>query len=280
MFYSRTVLILHFQSLIKARQILGLKLLASLQRWSQSNQLVHLVRTCLYPWSQRNLPLVVTDVSISITLIDPSNFQSGSGFKVTCFMKANHERFLPTPEVGHVLLLKNVKLSVWQMNVNGVTYPEKLCWVAFSPTTGKLYHKDEAIISARNPAAGLSLAFNPFHLAKGKEITYFVNLGEWWRAIQEEQDKGAIQIQDYTRKGRKHALIGDMDPNVFFNATVEVMHYRRVYSIQPLTYCLTGCDAVQQRRARYFHLILRLHSAQFTQYARSFWPVGSKRLYI
>lgn len=157
-------------------------------------------------------------------------------------MKPGFERFLPTPEVGHILLLKCVKLSTWMSSVNGMTYPERLCWAAFNPSTGKFYHKDEAIISAQNPATGFKPSFNPVYSVKAKEIAYAVKLSEWWRAIQEEQGKGAIQVQEYTRKGRVHALIGDMDPNVFFNATVEVKKIQIAFNLHK-TYRYLGCDA-------------------------------------
>ena len=152
---------------------------------------------------------------------------------MTCFMKPGHERFLPEPTVGHILLLKSVKLSIWQGNVNGTVYPDRLRWVAFNPDTGKFYHKEDAMISASAPATGFNASFDPFHHPKGNEVAYFVNLGEWWRAVQEEQDKGAIQIQDYSRKAREHALIGDMGPNVFFDTTIEV---RNDQTISDVTY--------------------------------------------
>ncbi|KAH8117006.1 hypothetical protein DFH11DRAFT_1578632 [Phellopilus nigrolimitatus] len=158
------------------------------------------------------------DMKVSLTIVDPSKFYNGAGFKITCFMRKGYEQCLPSPAEGHVVLLRNVKTSLWAGNVNGTVYPEKVQWVAFNPSTGKVYFPPATVeMNCFGPA------FDPLHRAKREEITYFVQLGEWWRAVKEEQEHGAIQIEEYTRKRREHRLIGDCNIDEFFDATVEVL---------------------------------------------------------
>lgn len=152
-----------------------------------------------------------------MTLVDPSKYLNGWGFKVTCFMKDKYKNLLPNVRKDHVILLQNVKCSSWRGNINGTVYPDKLKWVAFNPSDGKFYF-NEATDSGTS-----DFAADTFHQPKDKEIVYFVDLGEWWRAVKEEEGNGAIEIQGYSRKVREHRLIGDMDTDIFFNATIEVI---------------------------------------------------------
>ncbi|KAI5117475.1 hypothetical protein M0805_007179 [Coniferiporia weirii] len=164
------------------------------------------------------------DHKVTMMLVDPSKFQYGAGFKVTFFIRPGFAQLLPSPSIGHVLLLKNVKTADWYGNVNGTIYAEKLKWIAYNPSTGKVYFSP----GADSLSAPFGPAFNPFYKAKEQEIGYFVQLGEWWRAVKEEEECGVLEIQDYSRNRKEHRLFGDCDVNVFFNATVEVVkHYDR-----------------------------------------------------
>lgn len=128
-------------------------------------------------------------------------------------MRADSRGLLPAPARGHVLLLRNVKTSDWLGNVNGSIYPDKLKWIAYDPATGKTYFPQE---NALHPY------FDTFHKACASEVRYFVQLGEWWRAVKEEEEQGAISIESFERKKREHRLIKDCRCNEFFDATIEV----------------------------------------------------------
>lgn len=155
-----------------------------------------------------------------MTLVDPSKFQDGAGFKVTCFVRPGREHLLPMCSQGHALMLRNVKTSEWRSNVNGTVYPDKLKWVGYNPETGKLYYP-EANTDA--PQSSYGPAFSAFYQPAESEVRYLIQLGEWWGAVKEEQESGAIHIADYGRRQLQHRLIGSCDVDQFFNATVEVI---------------------------------------------------------
>ncbi|KAL5511281.1 hypothetical protein ACEPAH_4497 [Sanghuangporus vaninii] len=165
------------------------------------------------------------DFSLTVTLVDPSRFQSGTGFKVTCFMKPGFEHLLPTSLKGHTLLLRNVKTTEWHSNVNGTLYPDKLRWVGYNPDTGKLYYPD-AVTDV--PQSSYGPAFSASYQPMEAEIQYLAQLGDWWQAIKEEQESGAIHVADYSRRRLEHRLIGSCDVDQFFNATVEILKIEEV----------------------------------------------------
>lgn len=140
-------------------------------------------------------------------------YLNGRGFKVTLFMRQEDRHILPSPSQGHVLLLRDVKTSDWLGSINGTVYPDKLKWVAYNPETGKTYFPDTA----------LHPQFNTFHEPSRNESMYFVQLGEWWRATKEEEERGAVSIEPFERNRREHRLIKDCVCNQFFDATVEVI---------------------------------------------------------
>ena len=129
-------------------------------------------------------------------------------------MRSENRCLLPSPRLNHCMLVRNVRTSDWLGNVNGVVYPDKLKWVAYNPETGKTYFPEEAASHPR---------FDTFYNVRASEVRYFVQLGEWWRALKEEEEKGTVNIESFERKTREHRLIKDCVCNEFFNATVEVI---------------------------------------------------------
>lgn len=91
-------------------------------------------------------------------------------------------------------------------------------WVAFDPSTGRFYHAELGGISKSD--ADLGPNFDPFYMPVDAEIDYFVKLGQWWRAYTEDDQRPVVVCQPSTP--REHKLIGEMDSNQFFDATVEV----------------------------------------------------------
>ena len=56
----------------------------------------------------------ITDWTRLISIVDPTNYTGhGSGFKVNCYTK-RHKEWLPHPEEGEILILRNVKVSVYK----------------------------------------------------------------------------------------------------------------------------------------------------------------------
>ncbi len=104
-------------------------------------------------------------------------------------------------------------------HLNGIVYCDRLKWVAFDPSTGRFYHKELGGVSKAD--AGLGPIFDPFYKPRDAEIDYFVKLGQWWRAYT-ENEQGPIVVCQPSKPRREHSLIGDMEANVFFDATVEV----------------------------------------------------------
>ncbi len=103
--------------------------------------------------------------------------------------------------------------------MNGKVYPDRLEWAAFNPSTGRFYHNELGGVAKAD--AGLGPKFQPFYGPGDAEIDYFVKLGQWWRAYTENGQRSVVVSQP-SRPRREHHLIGDMEANVFFDATVEV----------------------------------------------------------
>ena len=137
---------------------------------------------------------------------------------MTLFMNSGFEYLLPSAaEKGHALLLRSVRTTEWMNNINGTGYPDRLKWIGYNPDTGKVYHPE--VRSEENTS---DCTFDALYLPKDDEMRYLVQLAGWWRAVKDEEERGAIEIGDYTRRRRDHRLIGSCDVNQFFNATVEV----------------------------------------------------------
>lgn len=156
------------------------------------------------------------DLYVTLELVDPSNVLDRP-FKVAVYSK-KHELFLPPARKGHIVLVQGVKVNPWQGRLNGKVYAERLKWAAFDPSTGRFYHAELGDISKSD--AGLGPLFDPFYNPEDAEIDYFVKLGQWWRAYTEDGQRPVVVCQP--SNPREHKLIGDMDPNVFFDATIEV----------------------------------------------------------
>lgn len=99
--------------------------------------------------------------------------------------------------------------------LNGVVYKDRISWVAYNPETGRLYHNE--LKNTLPSHLHISPLYQP---SDEKEIEYCANMAEWWSALQEQADSTRVQVA--TRKAREHRLIGEMEVDVFFDATVEV----------------------------------------------------------
>jgi hypothetical protein len=119
--------------------------------------------------------------------------------------------------------------------LNGVVYKDKISWAAFNPETGRFYHNDQAGAPVQSQAPGSS--YNPFGINElrpfysprdEREIEYCSSIGEWWRAVKEEEQRTRVPSVAIPRAPRQHRLIGDMKVNEFFNATVEVIRVGEV----------------------------------------------------
>lgn len=119
---------------------------------------------------------------------------------------------MPVGEKGQVLLIRNIKAADFNRSVNGCVYQGKLEWIGYDPQDGIFF----------NPAYDASVnswEIDPLHKAQSRELDYMIDLSCWWQAVNENH--GAIQIQ--VKNGQEHRNIGDVNTNVFFDATVEVI---------------------------------------------------------
>lgn len=129
----------------------------------------------------------------------------------------------------------------------GVVYKDRLSWTAFNPDTGRFYHRELKGASPVNMQGGMPGAvFTPFYHPTGetgeKELEYCSNMGEWWRALQEQADATRVQILP-KGKTREHRLIGETDVDIFFDATVEVC--RSVTIVDAIVSILSSHEVVR-----------------------------------
>ena len=178
-----------------------------------------------------------------LDLVDPSNYNTHrSGFKINCFTKRQKE-WLPHPEEGDVLILRNVKvwlqkletfdgLDQWLQitdyhgSLSGVGYADKLQWAAFSPTNGVFHHglPNSTPKESDLRHGGSDDTFSPFWQPGPLQTVHCVKLSDWWRKLATQPH---TTIKSQTGSSRRiHRLISETGPAVppdgYFDCTVEV----------------------------------------------------------
>ncbi|KZP21160.1 hypothetical protein FIBSPDRAFT_519794 [Athelia psychrophila] len=182
------------------------------------------------------------DWCTSLTLVDPSILQEdgicgsveGQGSRINCFTR-KYEQWLPSPQVGDVIILRGVKLGGPTL----VGYHDQLKWVIFNPEKSKLHHGEKGDApESEGLADGFGHEFSPFWDAQGPELTACLRYADWWRAVSKIVEKYAARVHQlgpedapsYAARGsygRVHRLITDASPDQqprgFFDCTVEIM---------------------------------------------------------
>ncbi|KAI9511113.1 hypothetical protein F5148DRAFT_1173785 [Russula earlei] len=173
------------------------------------------------------------------SLLDPSVLDSfggvlyvnGAGIKINCFMRL--EQWLPNPKLGDVILLRCVKIQLWNDNVTGTCHANTMQWAIFDPLTEEVSQPDLTLSSHRAHHA-------PTWCIVSQEREYCVQLARWWAAVRRtrvERQGAAIQIgggpvvaleRERKQINRQHLLISEADPRReprgYFNCTVEILH--------------------------------------------------------
>ncbi|TFK42385.1 hypothetical protein BDQ12DRAFT_676116 [Crucibulum laeve] len=181
------------------------------------------------------------ELSCSVTLVDPSNtivdqIFAPEGFRVNCFTK-KYPQWLPQPVPGNVLIFHNVKLSLYNGNITGVGYSDKLQWAIYAPEKGEVHYGDQVNVpQSEGLADGYGLRFTPFFIPSEEEIRYCLQMSDWWREVlklrKEEEGKanyiGEVVSKPPGRITRQHRLVQDAGPNIapdgYFDCTVQVLH--------------------------------------------------------
>ncbi|KAF9475059.1 hypothetical protein BDN70DRAFT_996679 [Pholiota conissans] len=164
-----------------------------------------------------------------VDIVDSSNYSTyAAGFKINCFTR-NHEAWLPHPEVGDILILRNVKVQEYQGHLTGVGYHDKLTWAAFSPIKGEFHHGPCTAVPKQEGLAegGQGVSFSPFFQPGPTETKYCIGLSDWWRKITTQEPSDKVIVQKVERHQRFHRLISEAGPSVppdgYFDCTIEVL---------------------------------------------------------
>ncbi|KAF8201570.1 hypothetical protein BJ912DRAFT_506644 [Pholiota molesta] len=118
-----------------------------------------------------------------VHIVDPSNYTvQSSGIKINCFAK-RYKEWLPHPEVGDVLILKNVKIEEYMGTLTGVCHNNRLSWAAFSATKGEFHHGPPNTAPREEGLAegGFGVLYSPFFQPGSAETIYCIKLSDWWR---------------------------------------------------------------------------------------------------
>ncbi|TFK76258.1 hypothetical protein BDN72DRAFT_830807 [Pluteus cervinus] len=201
------------------------------------------------------------DWSCNLKLVDPTADIS-TVFSVNCFSK-KYEEWVPNPDPGDVVILRNIKTSTFNNAVTGVGYGDKYQWAIFSPTTGQIHHGDRGKAPESEILAdGFGAKYTPFCTYGEEEIKECLKLSDAWRILEKKRqaERGVVQQVGtstpmvHSRIARQHRVICDAGPDVppdgWFDCTVEVlyghMNDNQVYSLYVTDYTAnTGCLAVQ-----------------------------------
>ncbi|KAF7337988.1 Telo-bind domain-containing protein [Mycena venus] len=182
------------------------------------------------------------DWTCSLRVVDPSNCDesyrpSKEGLMVNCFAKT-YKEWLPSANVGSVVVLRNVKTSLRNGDVVATGFYDKLQWAVYDPTTRKIGHgklgnapESEAL------AGGYGVKFTPFYIPTDADLTYCVALEGWWREVEARRltamgtihQIGAPSAEaSFSSPGRKHLLVSQLMAEIgidgYFNCTVRVIH--------------------------------------------------------
>ncbi|KAI0064530.1 hypothetical protein BV25DRAFT_1914244 [Artomyces pyxidatus] len=184
------------------------------------------------------------DLSQCITVLDPSNLDKyggilcpeGAGIKVNMFTK-KYERWLPSPQSGDVIILREVKVQDYQGNTSCTAYGNRARWAMYDSKARVISHGDLADVprSERLGKYGDGILFSPFWNPSDKEVEYCKMLSEWWQAVMKARNarKGdVVQIGDdagsapnsAAKPKRTHCLIRDVQLGSYFDCTVEILH--------------------------------------------------------
>ncbi|PPQ67468.1 hypothetical protein CVT24_011525 [Panaeolus cyanescens] len=190
-------------------------------------------------------------------IIDPSNYSadweafSSIGFKVNIFSK-KHKEWLPHPRIGDAVLLRAVKIQQYQDRITGTIMASGLSWAAFSPDSGKIHHGPPSSAPKFDRLADSNHGANvtPYYNPGVEEVTYCVQLSDWWREV---RPKNFVVAEQRSVRGpelpaigikRVHRLIQDahpeVPPNGYFDCTVEVL--RGISSHNPQIYTVYVTD--------------------------------------
>ncbi|KAK7034065.1 hypothetical protein VNI00_012496 [Paramarasmius palmivorus] len=189
------------------------------------------------------------DFTCTLDIVDPSNckleddsYRNISGMKVNCFTRKNTE-WLPCPEPGDVVILKDVKVADWHGGVNLTGYADKLQWAIYSSKEQRMHHGDiSGCPHAEQLGNGRGHMHSPFYHTQDVDVIHYCKqLYEWWHAIKKEQERFAASIIQigggdgsnmepisYVKQARPHWLMKEVSPggvaNGYFDCTVEIVH--------------------------------------------------------
>ncbi|KAF9526950.1 hypothetical protein CPB83DRAFT_434952 [Crepidotus variabilis] len=204
--------------------------------------LIGIVTSCSTPKTT-----VKGEWSISMDIIDPSRYHQN--LKINCFTP-RHEGWLPCPQTGDVIILRNVKKQPFNGAFNCVGYGNRLQWAIFTPP-GKIHYggPNNTPQSEGLGRDGEGFPFSPFYKPTAEDILCCTGLSDWWRGyeqantLQSQVNTTSTSVQRRNPVSRVHRLIKDANPDQppdgYFDCTVEVVKgfsSNRVYSLYVTDY--------------------------------------------
>ncbi|KAJ7074174.1 hypothetical protein C8F01DRAFT_1099495 [Mycena amicta] len=175
------------------------------------------------------------DLTRHVRIVDPSNCTvsfapTKEGLGVN-FFSAKYSEWLPRVKVGSVVILRDIKLKP-NSGLAAVGYKDQLSWAVYDSETGMIGHGDlgqapKSEVVAGKPNVGPSRTFSPFYEASKEDLTYCIQLHDWWRGVQETRNKEGtvIQISNKTYSKRPHCNPAQTENDVqYFDWTAELLH--------------------------------------------------------
>lgn len=153
-------------------------------------------------------PTRSNEFSLVLYLTDDTLASGEEHLYVQCFSK--NKKWMPNVKPGQVILLKNLKVGMWQNRIRGYGYSDSFEWVAFDAEEGEHFVSD--------PSLSPIVPNYPFVKPTREEIERFVLLSDWWRSAQE----GTVVVPTLSQ-GRPQLLIQDVRPSLFFDCVAEVL---------------------------------------------------------
>ncbi|KAJ3550967.1 hypothetical protein NMY22_g97 [Coprinellus aureogranulatus] len=194
-----------------------------------------------------------------VYVVDSSNFdltRRHSGIPCNLFSKFQND--LPNPEIGDIMILRQIKIGHWGSGCQGTGYPNRYKYAIYSKKTNRISWTDvdQAEPPSRDTDPETTSGYvSQFYVPDGNEVKYCQQLLSWWlereQTQREEDERNSVVPVSYARRARPHLLVerfGSADASgvqaEYVNCTVQIigsyMNDNGIYSLWVTDYTQNG----------------------------------------
>ncbi|KIJ69117.1 hypothetical protein HYDPIDRAFT_105685 [Hydnomerulius pinastri MD-312] len=173
------------------------------------------------------------DWSRSFTVVDPSKADYGyslSGSVTVNSFQKKYLEWLPQVNEGDVVILRKLKVSEFNNDIQATGFSDKLRWAVYDPATHGVRPPNKGDAPDKEKLDdGMGYEYSPYWEPNpnGAELQYCRQMTGWWRALQERRAENVTSVRCVGPSIKVHRLISEASPELppkgFFNCTVEIL---------------------------------------------------------